>query len=627
MVDFLEKKKIILILLISFLLFIFKWVFSYLLYNEDILTKIIFESKLTGDGAHYFPFIKFLSEFDLNNSFTSSINNLKNLTVPYGTILAQSILFKFFSFNGLIINEFIAIFIFIFIFYNLFNLYFTKTISLFASLLLFSVPAIINLFRLFDYNYFSALNFDIFTLRTHRPLYSNIIFYCFIYVIFLMENSSNLHKKFYIILGILAGLSFTGFYYHFIIEFLLLFFYLIYKFKKKIFFFIYNNFFLFFLLFLFFLIISLPFIINIYYAEKDYLVRNGLFVLTADKKLILLKYYLKKYLSIQFLVPLLSSLFILFFFIKKRVANINFLIIFFLVYLSSIIAPIIFILFSSRSGLIYHFNNIVVVTFFLFIYSSAIFLIAYLNLFLKKYVLYISIIFLTFINLNFFFQEQFSKYKNFEERNSRVEFNMLVKKINEVKLIDNSFSNSYFLTFNNDFQIWLILNNIKYLNIHNQLFSPKTDYMIEQDIINNFKFLGLNKKDFYIFLENKIERWRVINYNVADFFRAKYTANSLNTYNNSKNFDKDITEFIIKSSPIYSQQLALPKEEFIRLQKLFDSTSLNKNFNNPNFIILEKNHYVYQNIKKEMSKDFCVIYNGEFYIFYGNLSKKRFCIN
>ena len=151
--------------------------------------------------------------------------------------------------------------------------------------------------------------------------------------------------------------------------------------------------------------------------------------------------------------------------------------------------------------------------------------------------------------------------------------------------------------------------------------------MIEQDIINNFKFLGLNKKDFYIFLENKIERWRVINYNVADFFRAKYTANSLNTYNNSKNFDIDITEFIIKSSPIYSQQLALPKEEFIRLQKLFDSTSLNKNFNNPNFIILEKNHYVYQNIKKEMSKDFCVIYNGEFYIFYGNLSKKRFCIN
>jgi hypothetical protein len=628
MIDFFVKKKIIFILLLSFFFFIFKWVFSYFLYNEDILTKIIFESKLTGDGAYYFPFIKFISEFDLNNSFTSSINDLRNLTIPYGTILIQSILFKFFSFYGLIINEFLAIFIFIFIFYNLFNLYFAKIISLFASLFLFSVPAFINLFRLVDYNYFSALNFDIFTLRTHRPLYSNIIFYCFIYVIFLMENSSNLHKKFYIILGILLGLSFAGFYYHFIIEFLLLSFYFIYKLKKKIFIFIYKNLFLFILLLIFFLIISFPFIINIYYAEKDYLVRNGLFILTADKKLILLKYYLNKYLSIQFFLPLLLSLFILFFFIRKKAANINFLIIFFFLYLSSILAPIFFILFSSRSGLIYHFNNIVIVTFFLFIYSSTIFLINYLNLFFKKYyVFYICIIFLIFINLNFFFQEQFFKFQNFKERNTRIEFNMIIKKINEIKLIESNFNQNSFLTFDNDFQIWLILNNIKYLNINNQLFSTKTDYMIEQDIINNFKFLGLNKKDFYNFFENKIERWRVINYNVADFFRAKYTANSLSTYNNSTNFDADITEFIVKSSPIYSQQLALPKEEFIRLQKRFDGTLFNKNFNKPNFIILEKNHYVYQNIKKKVSKDFCVIFNGEFYIFYGNLSKKRFCIN
>ena len=269
-----------------------------------------------------------------------------------------------------------------------------------------------------------------------------------------------------------------------------------------------------------------------------------------------------------------------------------------------------------------------VVTFFLFIYSSIIFLINYLNIFFKKYyVFYICIIFFIFINLNFFFQEQFLKFQNFKERNTRIEFNMIIKKINEIKLIESNFNQNSFLTFDNDFQIWLILNNIKYLNINNQLFSPKTDYMIEQDIINNFKFLGLNKKDFYNFFENKIERWRVINYNVADFFRAKYTANSLSTYNYSKNFDIDITEFIVKSSPIYSQQLALPKEEFIRLQKRFDGTLFNKNFNKPNFIILEKNHYVYQNIKKKVSKDFCVIFNGEFYIFYGNHSKKRFCIN
>jgi hypothetical protein len=150
--------------------------------------------------------------------------------------------------------------------------------------------------------------------------------------------------------------------------------------------------------------------------------------------------------------------------------------------------------------------------------------------------------------------------------------------------------------------------------------------MIENDIINNFKFLGLDKNNFNIFFENKLERWRIINHNVADFFRAKYTANSLNTFNNSSNFNKNIIEFINKSSPLYSQQLAIPNEEFIRLQKKFDDNLLSKNFTNPDFVILQKNHFIYKNIKKDMTRDFCVIFNGEFYIFYASLSKKALCV-
>jgi len=629
MLDILIKKKIIIILLFSFFFVTFKWIFSYFLYDENVLTRIIFESKLTGDGAHYFPFIKFLSEFNLTNSLNSSVNNLRNLTIPYGSIFVQSILFKVFSYYGFIINEFLAIFIFTLIFYKLFNLYFTKENSLFASLLLFSIPAFINLFGLLNYNYFSALNFDIFTLRTHRPLYSNIIFYCFIYIIFLIENSNNLVKKYYIILGILLGLSFSGFYYHFIVEIIFFFLYLIFKFKYKIFIFIYRNLILFSLFLIFFLIISFPFIVNIYFAEKDFLIRNGLFILTNEKKLILLKYYLHKYGSIQFLFPLLFSSSILLLFIKKKIVNVNFLIIFFLLYVSSIIAPFFFILFSSRSGLIYHFNNIVIVNFFLFIYACIFVLLNSYNFTLKRnyFLIYISIFFLFFVNLNYSFQEQLSKYQNFKEKNNRVEFNKITEKINELKLINNNFYHNHFLTFDNDFQIWLILNNAKYLNIHNQLFSTKTDYMIENDIINNFKFLGLDKKNFNTFFENKIERWRVINYNVADFFRGKYTANSLNTFNQSKDFNKNIYEFIAKSSPIYSQQLAIPNYELIRMLKKFDDVSLNKSFSNPDFVILQKNHFVYQNIKRDMTKDFCVLFNGEFYIFYGSLSQKAICTN
>jgi len=44
--------------------------------------------------------------------------------------------------------------------------------------------------------------------------------------------------------------------------------------------------------------------------------------------------------------------------------------------------------------------------------------------------------------------------------------------------------------------IWAILNEIKYLNLINGLFVPKTHDMIENDLIKNFKFLNLKEKDF-----------------------------------------------------------------------------------------------------------------------------------
>jgi hypothetical protein len=152
--------------------------------------------------------------------------------------------------------------------------------------------------------------------------------------------------------------------------------------------------------------------------------------------------------------------------------------------------------------------------------------------------------------------------------------------------------------------------------------------MIEDSLIKNFKFLGLEKSHFNIFLENRKEGWRIINYNVADFFRFKYTANSLNTFNDSRNFNNDVAEFIFKSSPLYSQQMAIPEEEFVRLEKKFkDIKLLTNNYLQPNFIILHKNHYVYKNMRKDFNKNFCVIYEGDFYIFYSNLKEILLCIN
>jgi hypothetical protein len=624
-----EKEPLVLIFIFSFSLIASKWLISYYLYSEDVLTKIIWESTLSGDGAYYIPFIKYLSEFNFSNSFDPFISNLKNLTIPYGTILIPSILFKLFSFYGLIINEFIAVFIFLIIFFKIFNFYFSKEISIFFSLLLFTIPVFLNFFQLEGVDYFTVLKSDIFTLRLHRPVYSHIILYCFIYVIFLINNFNAFTKKYFLLLGLLAGLSFVGFYYHFVIEFIFLFIYLIYKFQKKIFNFLYKNLSIFLYFIFSFLIISLPFIFNIYYAEEDYLTRNAAFSLTNFKKIYLIKYYLGKYVSIKFLSILLLSVSIFYFFIRKRNKYTDLIVIFFIFFLSSITAPIIFFIFSSKSGLMYHFNNAVVVFYFLFIYSFIIITVNTLySFFKKKYLIYFLIYFLILINLINFYKSQILQYRNYKERTARIEFNEVVKKIKEIKLVDKKFNQFSFLTFDSHIMIWLILNDVKYLNVTNQLFSPKTDNMIEDSLIKNFKFLGLEKSHFNIFLENRKEGWRIINYNVADFFRFKYTANSLNTFNASRNFNNDFAEFIFKSSPLYSQQMAIPEEEFVRLEKKFkDIKLLTNNYLQPNFIILHKNHYVYKNMRKDFNKKFCVIYEGDFYIFYSNLKEILLCIN
>jgi len=627
MLNFFDKYKyFFVIFFLTLLIFIIKWSISYWLYQEGGLTKVIFESKLTGDGAHYFPSIKFLSENNFSNSFNPAINDLKNLTITYGTILIQSILFKIFSYYGLIINEFLAIFLFILVFYKIFNFYFSKNISLLYSLFLFSVPAIISLLELENLQYFSVLYNDIFTLRTHRPIYANIILYLFIYVIFLLENSNLFSKFLFFLLGILTGLSFTGFYYHFVVELIFIFFFLIYKLNKKLLTSIIKNLSILYFFLIGFLIISTPFFLNSFYSEPDYLVRNGLFSLTPHKKFFLLNYYFEKYTSILFVFSIIFSLFIIFFF-KKKILNINLIIIPFIFFLSSFIAPVIFILFSPKSGLLYHFNNIVIICFFFFIFSCSTIFLNYIFSSINKKLIFFLILILISLNLNHTFQIQLFKFKDNKERNIRYEFSQIEKKINEIILYNKENKKNSFLTFDNDVQILLILNDIKYLNINNQTFSPKTDSMIEIDIINSFKFLGLKKNDFINFLDNKMDRWRLINYNVADFFRAKYVANSLNTYNDSLDFNDDIINFIKNTSPIYSQQLAVPNYEFVRLEKKFDSFSnAMTNFTKPDYIILKKDHFVYQRINKKVLNEFCLIFEGDFYIFYSTFNKKSFCI-
>ena len=255
-----------------------------------------------------------------------------------------------------------------------------------------------------------------------------------------------------------------------------------------------------------------------------------------------------------------------------------------------------------------------------------------LNFLLKKTLYYKFINYFSFLILliclcgniyqtNINYNNNHLSEENFAKRN---EFNSIVKTIKKINTLKKN--NIALLTFDNKFIVWSILNNIKYLNIINGVIIPKKNEMIEDDLINTFKYLNLNKEDFHEFIKNKkLSYWRYRNENIKDLFWMRYKANSLSTFNRSKNFDKEVLEFINESSPLLSQQLIMPNEEIDRFLTKFNS-ELNIPYNNPHLIIINKDNPIL--IKSNIDlNSFCKSLEGKFYDFYYSYNLSKECIN
>ena len=615
-----KNKSINTIFILSIFLFSIKWILSFYFFKENLSVRIIFES--TSDGYYNYTLIKYLAFFELNNSFDPYIKNLKMMPIPFTSVVFHSIFFKIFNFTGIIIVELIAIFFFLFIFYKIFSHFFSENESILISLFFFIIPTLIKITNLESFAYLSSFQQDFYSLRVPRPLVSSLYFFSFIYLLVLMDCTIIFEKKRFAALGLILGFSLSSFYYFFVIEFLVFFIFLIYKLKSKVIRELLKNYqYILIALFVFFISV-LPFIINLIYHETNITERMGTFDLTIEKKLQLLNYYLSQYFKLKFLFILFLSVFCFYFVNKKKINNFKLINIFFIIFLGTIVSPIFFVLIATKSGLLYHFNNAVITWTIIFFTVLLIVLIKnYLKLNLK--LLSTNILILLFIciyYLNFYFEKN-EKFNNQTYKDRRIEFQKIIKNINNSKNIYNK--NISLLTFDNELMIWSILNGIEYLNLSHALLTPKTHDMIENDLIQNFKFLNLEEKDFMNFLKNKKSGWRYLNTNVHSFFVLRYTANSLNTYKGSKNFESEIKKFILSSSPTYSQQIAIPIEEFNRLQKKFIEYETNK-FNEPEFIVLEKSRPITKKIviKKE---NYCKSYDGNTYILYLRKNYKIKC--
>ena len=564
------------------IVFLQKWLISFYFFKESIEVKIIFEN--VDDGWFFLPLIKQFSLLELNNSFSPYIKNLNNLPISFGSIAFHTLFFKIFSYSGFIIIEFFGILFFLIIFYKIFRQYLPRKISLIFALTIFTIPSLIFLLSLDNIPYLYLIKTELFSLRIHRPFPSTLYLFLFTYFLIYIDKKKKITVKYGIFLGVTAGLTLSSFYFYFIAESILIFLCVFYKFKFNFFKEIKNltKFFLSYIIS--FIIVIIPFVLNIYFQEKDSVIRQGIFNLTIDKKIKLLNYNFDHIFNSKFLLIFTIAAVIIYFINNKKILGYRIMNIFYLLFLSSLLSPTLFVIFSPKASLIYHFYNLIILCLFLFL---IIFLCLITEKFLKKIYnekLYYSLFITLIISFNIFYL-YLNNLPNINKINERIEFQKITEKINQIKE-NKSLS---VLTFDNYFMIWLILKEMNHIYLTNHTWVPKTDAMLENDLINAFKILGLNNKDLLKFLENKKDGWRYYNIEVAKFFQMKYQANLLNTYNNSKNFEEEIKNFIQQSSPLLTQQIAIPKEEFDRLDKKFKEMGVYSGVM-PDVIILEKNN-------------------------------------
>ena len=374
---------------------------------------------------------------------------------------------------------------------------------------------------------------------------------------------------------------------------------------------------LYFLFIIFFGILMVPFVYFIFSAEPDYMERLMVTNFTFEKKIILLKYLISKLFSLNVisLITIISLLNI--YSSKSKMINYKKIKILYILFLSSLLAPFVFILISNKNGINYHFiNSIVICTFlYLLIFSFS---------FLKDKIVFRSnlnlINYLGILLLICFYN--FHLYNTFNKKyldSDYVLYRTGFKDVTDLIKINNDIS---LLTFDSRLMVWAILNDVDEIKpLSGQLVS-KTHLMIENDLIDSFKFFKLDYLNFSKFFENQLSSWRITNQNTKLFFWGRYSASKLQTYKNSKDFSKDETNIINKTSPLNVQSIAIPKNEIERLKKKFENRKINEEFQ-PNVIFLHRNKFLDNIFIKDISE--CKKISNKKIIVYSKLNNNSKC--
>ena len=600
------KSDLAIIIFITILLLSLRWVLSYLNFpSEDIVLRTINEVNDTS----YFPLIKSFSSYDFNPSYSNSIKDLNITSFPIISLLPNIFFYKLFGSYSFLIIEFFSVSLFLFIFYKIFCLMnISKISSILFSLILFSTPFFLNQLSFLNNNLVNqiSLNFSTFyDLRNPRPLISNLYLFAYLYFLIKFFYLEERQSSTFTIIAFIIGLSLHSFFYFFIFEtFLLLILYVAF-FKNKILNFIRYKFRSHLILFLIVLFFCILFLIQLSLSEIDYKQRMGIFYMDIVKKKIIINYLINFLTQVEFIF-LFSVNTCLFLFFKNK-----FFRFFYYFFISTIASTTFFILFSPNSIDYYHFFNWILVSGTISLIITLLIIIEN-NFFslLSKHIKRLIIIFsITLLILNFNYANNFNTNVTINE--SRKNLNQLITFIKGEKIfIDND---TEILTFSHAPFMWLHLNNHNNFSIvPNSFWTPKKTSNIENELIVIFKFLALTSEDFILFFENKKSGYRYSNINTKKFFDRLYLANKLKTYSDISNFNIKDQLFINKTSPLYSHQSIIPKNEFNRLVTKFNQIN---NDINPQIIILDNQDSVINKHDLNLKK-YCLRYSNNEYILY-----------
>jgi len=609
---------------ITFILISLKWLITYSFFpNEPLVNKIIFEL----EDHTYFPLILNFSNLDLSPNYLLNFDTDKILGFPIYSLIFHSLTYLIFSEYSFIIIEYISFFFFILILYKIFTeLNISDFYSILFALIVFLLPDFIYYFKTLGSNLIDlkVIN-NLYSFRIPRPIISSLYFFWGL-LMAVYYHKYKLSNYILFLIGLCLGLNFGSFYYNFVVLsvlFIILFLIKIFIKKEKFFPSIKNSF----IIFVSFLLISIPFIFILFSTDKDFLVRMGGFYPNFEAKKELIKYIVLNYLSVKFLLFFFLNSYLYFFLYKKQKQFCPEVItVIYLFFISTIISPILFIILSPTLAEVYHFINLIMyVGIFIFcifailsfsnVFKDYIKIFNFKKLFSKKnnFWIFLTIIALIY-NLNYYYS--YDKKNNLNLRN---DLNYLYSFLDSK---ENSSNIENLLTFNTRIQTWwLYLGKNKLSSVHN-FYTPLETIDLEKSFIKNLHFLKVSDENFYNMIKNQKSSWRFNNVYLQYFSYYKYQANSLVTYNNSKNFDEETLKFIEKSSPLLTMQIALPEEELNRLkinyEDLFDVDQ--KNFDNPDIIILEKNSMV-SKFSTINLKDYCLLNKTKYINIYLNINK------